>query len=71
MPTTQGVMGTPQNTSAAGAGKKAQKLPIRVPEAYNRRSDTPLTGIEVKPGKNEFEFEVKPAGKGSFAAAKN
>ena len=68
VPTTSGVMGTPSNAAAGAATKNTQKLPIRIPDTYNRRSVTPLTGIEIRPGRNEFEFEVKP---GSMAAAKN
>ncbi len=32
---------------------------VRIPASYNQRLDTPIVDIEVKPGKNAFEFEVR------------
>lgn len=39
--------------------KVSRSSAMRVSERYNKRSDTPFTEIEIKPGKNTFEFEVE------------
>jgi hypothetical protein len=39
--------------------KKAPASEARIPVLYNQRLDTPLVDIEIKPGKNVLEFEVK------------
>lgn len=31
----------------------------RIPASFGKRLDTPLVDIEIKPGKNAFEFEVQ------------
>jgi hypothetical protein len=39
--------------------KNASGLAARVPTQYNQRLDTPFHDIEVKPGKNWFDLDVK------------
>src|SRR5262249_12152328 len=39
--------------------KKVSGSGVRVPAQYNQRLDTPFNDIEIKPGKNWFDLDVK------------